>query len=324
MIVVTGGAGFIGSALIHKLNQIGRKDIIVVDELGTDDKWKNLNNLQFVDYMEKDLFLEFIADDYEGKSKFEAVFHMGANSSTTEKDMSYLIENNFEYTKDIAHYCARNKVRFIYASSAATYGDGSQGYKDDHEGIVNLRPLNKYGFSKQLFDNYALKTGLINEIVGLKFFNVFGPNEYHKGDMRSMILKSFEQIRDTGKVKLFKSYKKDFGDGEQKRDFVYVKDVVDMMVFFLENNKTGIYNVGTGKARSWNDLVKAVFEAMDKPVKIQYVDMPESIRNQYQYFTQAEMSKIREVGYSSPFTSLEEAVADYVQNYLMNNTLYLG
>ncbi|MHC4338135.1 MAG: ADP-glyceromanno-heptose 6-epimerase [Planctomycetota bacterium] len=316
MIVVTGGAGFIGSALIAALNGRGLSDILVVDELGADGRWKNLRNLSFADYVEKDDFLEMVFAD-KAPSGIEAVLHMGACTDTTETNASYLIKNNYEYTKLLAQWATDADVRFIYASSAATYGDGSAGFRDDEEKIGNLRPLNVYGYSKQLFDLWARRTGLLKKIVGLKYFNVFGPNEYHKGEMRSFVIKAFEQINATGKVRLFKSYKPEYKDGEQRRDFLYVKDAVDMTLFFLDNPKlSGLFNIGVGKAQAWNDLVKAVFAAMDRKPNIEYIEMPDSIRNQYQYFTQADITKLRNAGYKKEITPLEDAIKDYVQNYL--------
>ena len=323
MIIVTGGAGFIGSALIAALNKRGINDILVVDRLGSDQRWKNLVNLSFADYLDKEEFLEMVAEDVLPFS-VDAVFHLGACSSTTETDVSFLMDNNFEYTKQLAQWSADENIRLIYASSAATYGDGSQGFSDDEEKLETLRPLNPYGYSKQLFDLWAKQTGLLTKTVGLKYFNVFGPNEYHKAEMRSFVLKAFEQINATGKVRLFKSYRPDYKDGEQKRDFLYIKDAVDMTLFFFDNPKTaGIYNLGAGVARSWNDLAKAVFAAMGKKSNIEYIDMPDSVRNQYQYFTEADIAKIRSAGYKKPITPLEESVKDYVSHYLTQNA-YLG
>jgi len=319
MIVVTGGAGFIGSTLIAGLNSRGLSDILVVDELACDQKWKNLRNLSFADYVEKDNFLEMVLAD-KLPSGIDAVLHMGACSDTTETNASYLIKNNYEYTKLLAQWATDANIRFVYASSAATYGDGSAGFKDDEKHIDKLRPLNMYGYSKQLFDLWARRTGLLKKIVGLKYFNVFGPNEYHKADMRSFVLKAFEQINATGKVRLFKSYRPKYKDGEQMRDFLYVKDAVDMTLFFLDNAKlNGLFNIGTGKARTWNDLVKAVFAAMDKKPSIEYIDMPDSIRNQYQYFTEADITKLKQAGYEKKPTPLEDAIKDYVQNHLLKS-----
>ncbi len=323
MIVVTGGAGFIGSALIAALNKRGVDDILVVDRLSTDQRWRNLVNLRFADYLDKNDFLEIVAEDALPFS-VEAVFHLGACSTTTETDVSFLMDNNYEYSKQLAQWTADEDIRFIYASSAATYGDGSQGFSDNEGQLGLLRPLNPYGYSKQLFDLWAKRNGLLKKIVGLKYFNIFGPNEYHKAEMRSFVLKAFEQINATKKVRLFKSHRSDYADGEQKRDFLYVKDAVDTTLFFFDNPKTaGIFNIGSGTARTWNDLAKAVFAAMGKSPNIEYIDTPDSIRNQYQYFTEADISKIRSAGYKKPITPLEQAIKDYVANYLTQGD-YLG
>jgi ADP-L-glycero-D-manno-heptose 6-epimerase len=324
MIIVTGGAGFIGSALITALNKRQITDILVVDELGTDQKWKNLRNLSFVDYVEKDDFLEMVIED-KLNSSIDAVFHLGACSDTTETNASYLIKNNYEYSKLLAQWATADNIRFIYASSAATYGDGSAGFSDDQEKIEILSPLNMYGYSKHLFDLWARRAGLLKKIAGLKYFNVFGPNEYHKADMRSFCIKAFEQITSTGKVRLFKSYKPEYADGEQLRDFIYVKDAVDMTLFFYDEPQlSGLFNIGTGKARTWNDLVKAVFDAMDKKPIIEYIEMPESIRNQYQYLTEADITKLRKAGYNKQTTPLEDAIKDYVQSYLQTDEYLTG
>ena len=327
MIIVTGGAGFIGSAVIAALNKRQITDILVVDHLGTDEKWKNLRNLSFADYVEKNDCLEMVVED-KLPGHIEAVFHLGACSSTTETNASYLIKNNYEYSKLLAQWAQHRQggnIRFIYASSAATYGDGSSGFSDDEEKIENLKPLNMYGYSKQLFDLWARRTGLLKKIVGLKYFNVFGPNEYHKADMRSFVLKAFKQINAADKVRLFKSYKSEYADGEQVRDFIYVKDAVDMTLFFLDNPKiNGLFNIGSDSARSWNDLVKAVFAAMGKKPNIEYIEMPESIRNQYQYYTCADITKLCKAGYKKQITPLEDAIKDYVQNYLMKKEYLNG
>jgi ADP-L-glycero-D-manno-heptose 6-epimerase len=323
MIVVTGAAGFIGSAIVWRLNQLGRNDIIIVDELGKDEKWKNLVNLDYHDYINKHVFLEKIEKD-DVPFKVDAIIHMGANSATTEKDADHLMTNNYEYTKKLAIWAVNHSVRFIYASSAATYGDGSLGFVDNDEMCLKLRPLNMYGYSKNLFDIRALKKGLLDKIVGIKFYNVFGPNEYHKDDMRSVVHKAFEQVRDKGVVTLFKSYNPDYKDGEQMRDFVYVKDAVDMTLYFLDHpEKNGLYNVGTGKPRTWNDLATALFNAMGKPVNIEYIEMPDYLRAKYQYYTAADMTKLARAGYSKQPTTLESGVTDYVRNYLLKNK-YLG
>ncbi len=319
MIVVTGGAGFIGSALVWKLNQLGEEEILIVDEFGTDEKWKNLTGLKFIDIYHPNEFIELVLGDAV-PFEIEAILHMGACSSTTEKDADFLLQNNYHYTQDLAKYALTHRIRFIYASSAATYGDGSQGYDDKEKELNKLRPLNMYGYSKHLVDLWLHKMGMNEEVVGLKFFNVFGPNEYHKDDMRSVIHKSYGQILDAGKVNLFKSNKDKYKDGEQMRDFIYVKDTVDMTLHFLDNRETnGLFNVGTGKARTWIDLVSAVFNAMDKPVNIEFIDMPEHLKEKYQYFTQANIDKIRNAGYTKPILTLEDSVKDYVKNYLMKN-----
>ena len=322
MIVITGSAGFIGSAMAWRLNQLGKNNIIIVDELGKDEKWKNLVALDFEDFINKDVFIEKIETGLS--FKIDAIIHMGANSSTTEKDADHLLSNNFEYTKRLALYCINKNIRFVYASSAATYGNGNLGFDDNNELCKKLRPLNMYGYSKNLFDIWALKKNMLDKIVGIKYFNVFGPNEYHKGDMRSVVNKAFKQIQETGKVKLFKSQNKDYKDGEQKRDFIYIKDAVDMTLFFLDHkDKNGLFNVGSGKARTWNDLVAALFKAMGKPVNIEYIDLPEHLADKYQYFTEAKLDKIKKAGYAQNFSSLEEGVTDYVKNYLLPNN-YLG
>ncbi len=323
MIVVTGGAGFIGSAIVWKLNRMGEDKIIIVDELGKDEKWRNLNGLRFEDFYHKDDFMGLILQR-QIQFKITAIIHLGACSSTTEKDADYLMDNNFHYSQELAKYSLEKGVRFVYASSAATYGDGSTGYEDDENKMENLRPLNMYGYSKHLFDTWIKRNGLMNHVAGLKYFNVYGPNEYHKGDMRSVVHKAFEQVRDTGKVRLFKSYHPDYKDGEQKRDFIYVKDAVDMSLFFLEHqDKNGIYNVGTGRAQTWIDLVTALFDAVGKPVNIEFIDMPEDIREKYQYFTEARLNKLKNAGYTKPIMNVRDGVTDYVKNYLLKD-FYFG
>lgn len=319
MHIVTGGAGFIGSAIIWKLNQLGETDVLAVDSLGKSEKWKNLRNLKFADYLEKDVFLEKLLAGKFAPGKIAALIHMGACSSTTETDCRYLALNNYDYTKQLAEFCVAGKVRFIYASSAATYGEGEHGYGDDLDGLAQLQPLNMYGYSKHMFDLYAQRRGWLDKMVGLKFFNVFGPNEYHKGDMRSVVHKAHGQIRTVGSVNLFKSGRPEYGDGEQKRDFVYVKEVVDKVAYFLAHGEAnGIFNIGRGQADTWNALVKAIFAALNLPPKVNYIDMPEHLRAKYQYYTAADMTKYRalpgnenDVGYP-----LADAVADYVRNYL--------
>jgi ADP-L-glycero-D-manno-heptose 6-epimerase len=323
MIVVTGGAGFIGSAIVWKLNRMGMDKIVIVDELGKDDKWKNLNGLNYEDFIHKNDFMAMVLNRTV-PFKVSIIIHMGACSSTTEKDADYLMDNNVHYSQELAKYSLANGIRFIYASSAATYGDGSQGYEDDDLLMSSLNPLNMYGYSKHFFDTWIHRNGLIDKVVGLKFFNVYGPNEYHKGEMRSVVHKAFEQVRDTGKVKLFKSYKSEYKDGEQKRDFIYVKDAVDMTLHFFEHqNINGIFNVGTGRAQSWLELVNAVFNALGKPVNIEFIDMPEEIKDKYQYFTQADNTKMKLTGYDKKIMNLQEGVGDYIKNYLLKNQ-YLG
>jgi ADP-L-glycero-D-manno-heptose 6-epimerase len=323
MIVVTGGAGFIGSVFVAKLNDEGNEDIIVVDELGTSEKWKNLVKRRYADYLDKDAFLGLIEAD-RVPFPVEAVIHMGACSSTTERDAGYLMENNFHYSCRLAQWAQRHGVRFIYASSAATYGDGSRGFSDDDEMTRALKPINMYGYSKQLFDLWVLRNGSVSGVAGIKFFNVFGPNEYHKGDMTSVIFKAFHQIREKGRVGLFKSYKPEYAAGGQKRDFVSVKACVEVLWWLLGHREVnGIFNLGTGQARTWNDLIAAVFAALERPAAIDYIEMPDAIRGQYQYFTEARMDKLRAAGCPVDFPPLEETVRDYVRNHLLKSDPYL-
>ena len=313
MIVVTGAAGFIGSCILARLNERGETDILAVDHLDDGLKERNLEGKKFIKYIDKKNFIDMIKQD-RFKEDIRVILHMGACSSTTLQDAQYFEENNFLYTKVLAKWAIQRGVRFIYASSAATYGDGTIGYKDDEETIRRCQPLNLYGESKQKFDQWILDQGLIEKVVGLKFFNVFGPNEYHKGDMRSVIAKAYDRVTKEGRMSLFKSYKKDFGDGEQKRDFIYVKDAVDVVMFFVDHsNIHGIFNVGTGQARTWNDLAYALFKAAGKNAAIEYIEMPEILKDKYQYFTQADMSKLRGIGYSKNFDSLEESIEDYAR-----------
>ena len=315
-VLVTGGAGFIGSALVWALNRCGCEHIVVCDRLGTDEKWRNLTPLRFAHYVEADELLPRLQNGALGK--FNLVLHLGACSSTTERDASYLIRNNYEFTKDLAAWSLANRTRFVYASSAATYGDGAAGMADDDAKLDTLRPLNMYGYSKHLFDLHARRAGFLDRIVGLKYFNVFGPNEDHKGDMRSVVHKSFGQVRETGVIRLFKSHRPDYRDGEQKRDFLYVKDAVAMTLYLAANEKAGgLFNIGSGQARTWLDLARAVFGALKREPKIEFVEMPEGIRDKYQYFTEANLARLRAAGYAAPVTSLEDAVSDYVGNYLV-------
>ena len=313
--VVTGGAGFIGRNIVAELNRRGERRILVVDNLGDDERWKNLRGLEFEDIWSIERFREGLgANDFPG---VKVVYHLGACSSTTETDADYLLDNNYRYTRELCEWCLGHGARFVYASSAATYGDGAQGYSDADAATPGLAPLNMYGMSKHLFDLWALRNGVLGKIAGLKYFNVYGPGEDHKGDMRSVIHKAHGQIRETGAVKLFKSYRPEYGAGEQVRDFVFVKDAVDVTLFCGENEKaSGLFNCGTGQARSWNDLAKATFAAMGREARIEYIEMPESLRGKYQYFTQAEMGKLRAAGYGRAFTSLEEGIREYVQGHL--------
>ena len=315
-VLVTGGAGFIGSALVWALNRRGCDQVVVCDILGTTEKWRNLTPLRFADYVEAADLLPRLQSGALGK--FDLVLHMGACSATTEKDATYLAKNNYEFTKDLAHWALANKVRFVYASSAATYGDGSAGMEDDESKLDTLRPLNIYGYSKHLFDLHARRAGILNKLVGLKFFNVYGPNEDHKGDMRSLVHKSFAQVQGKGVIQLFKSYRDDYQDGEQKRDFLYVKDCVAMTLHLAATPRAcGLFNIGSGQARTWVDLSHAVFSALKKKPVIKFIEMPETIRDKDQYFTQANLLRLRGAGYAAPVTSLENAVRDYVCKYLL-------
>ena len=321
MIVVTGAAGFIGSCLVAKLNELGHNDLIVVDhyEDVSDPKTKNLVGRKYVRYFDKAEYLKLLrrdAFDYD----VSHIFHMGACSSTTLQDEDYFKKNNFEYSCEVAKWALKYNARLIYASSAATYGDGQYGYSDDDSLTPQLKPLNLYGLSKQKFDLWVLNQGYQASMVGLKFFNVFGPNEYHKGDMRSLVAKAYDGVVIEGKMKLFKSYKKEYRDGEQKRDFIYVKDALDVMIFLMQHPQVnGIFNLGTGQAHTWNNLAHTLFAAVGKKPFIEYIDMPETLRPRYQYFTQADMSKLRAAGYQRSFSSLKTAVADYCQ-YLRSKT----
>ncbi|MCL4130476.1 UNVERIFIED_CONTAM: hypothetical protein GTU68_045089 [Idotea baltica] len=313
MIVVTGGAGFIGSNLVKSLNEKGLSDIIVVDSLRQTEKWKNLVGKQIAQYYDKAEFLELI-ENSSFANEISAIAHLGACSSTTELDAAYMMENNYRYSQRLALVAAKHGVRFVYASSAATYGDGSDGFDDDVELLEKLKPLNVYAYSKHLFDLWAKKEGLLESICGLKFFNVYGPNEYHKGPMQSVILKAFEQICEKGQVKLFKSYRKDYAD----------EDCCETLSQLLSEHKdtAGIFNIGSGKARSWNDLAKATFSALEKTPKIEYIEMPDSLKGKYQYYTEAPVSKISSaLGNYSP-AGLEKGVASYVQRHLMKDKAF--
>ncbi|MGC9065386.1 MAG: ADP-glyceromanno-heptose 6-epimerase [Candidatus Ratteibacteria bacterium] len=320
--IVTGGMGFIGSALIWQMNEMGMDQVIVVDAPGESESWKNLVNLEFADIFDRNDFIQKL-ESGTFNNCISGILHMGACSDTTEKDFKFLLENNYQYTKRLAIWAKSHKCRFVYASSAATYGNGPD-FSDSEEQLSLLKPLNRYGYSKHLFDLWAYRNGMLKKIAGLKYFNVFGPNEYHKGDMRSVVVKKYFEITQTGAAQLFKSYRKDFSDGEQKRDFIYVKDVVKMTLFiYFKPEINGIFNIGTGKARSFNDIVKTIFKVLEKKENIQYIEMPESIKNSYQYFTQADISKLRTSGYKEKLYTLEQAIEDYIKNYLQQHDPYL-
>lgn len=328
MILVTGAAGFIGSVIVKELNDRGNEDLLLCDHFESGDKWKNLRNLKYDSFVQvEDLFNHPI---WKKQGGLRAIYHMGACSDTTQLDMDYLYKNNTEFTNKLLALAATKDIPIVYASSAATYGGGEQGYSDDHKGIPALKPLNKYGYSKQLSDEWILKQKKKPKVwFGVKFFNVFGPNEYHKGKMSSVVYQSFNQIRDVGEVKLFKSHRPDYKDGEQLRDFVYVKDVVRAMIELIATGTkkpaiSGIYNLGTGEARSFHDLVKATYAAMDKDPKIIFIDMPGELRNQYQYFTQADMTKLKKALPKFTFMKLEDAVSDYVRNHLAQPDQHLS
>jgi ADP-L-glycero-D-manno-heptose 6-epimerase len=331
MIVITGGAGMIGSMIAWYLNtKLQRDDLVLVDHITHESQWQNLVHRQYVEYLDRDQLFDFLEDNDE----VEAVIHMGAISATTERDFNKLVEANIHYSQDLWSWCAEYHVPFFYASSAATYGDGNAGYDD--ASIDNLRPLNAYGYSKHFFDQWALKQLPENSPpawAGFKFFNVYGPNEYHKERMASVAFHTFNQFSQTGKMQLFKGTKVGIKDGEQQRDFVYVKDAAAIVVHFLTQayskkpthhpiNINGIYNIGTGQARSFKDLSENVMTSMGKTPNIEYIDMPEDLQGKYQYFTEAPVAKLRAAGYTTPMTSLEEGVRDYVQNYLMQEDKY--
>ncbi len=320
-ILVTGGAGFIGSAIVWELNRRGCENIVIADRLGTDEKWRNLVPLKFADYIDGlDLLAQLPKSGAGGLPRFDHIIHLGACSATTEKDSDYLMRNNFDYTRQLCDWALSEGTRFVYASSAATYGDGAHGMDDRLADLSLLRPLNMYGYSKHLFDQYAAQRGWLDKIVGLKYFNVFGPNEDHKSDMRSVVHKSWGQIRDTGRIQLFRSHRPDYEDGKQQRDFLYVKDAVQMTLHLAETSTAGgLFNLGSGVPHTWVDLAEAIFAAAGLPADIEFVDMPEQLRAKYQYFTCADIGKLRATGYQDNVTTLQDAVSDYVVNYLKDD-----
>lgn len=318
-VLVTGGAGFIGSALVWALNQRGIDNILVVDRLGSDEKWRNLVPLRYADYMDADELQQRMQRRDASLQGITSVLHLGACSATTERDAAYLMRNNYEYTKDVCLWALAGDVRCVYASSAATYGDGERGMSDGAD-LATLRPLNMYGYSKHLLDLWAARQGCLSRLVGVKYFNIYGPNEDHKGEMRSLVHKAYSQIQATGRMQLFESHRSDYAHGEQVRDFLYVKDAVAMTLHLMETPQaSGLYNVGSGGATSWNRLAKALFQAMGRPVQIDYIPMPEALRGKYQYRTQADTSKLRAAGWSATPLAVEEAVRDYVVQYLAHD-----
>ncbi|MEQ9366314.1 MAG: ADP-glyceromanno-heptose 6-epimerase [Leptospirales bacterium] len=336
MIIVTGAAGLIGSAVVRELNRRGERDLLLVDHLGTTEKWMNLRSLRFREYLEKDEFLERVEWELSRRTGQDAgkwddplfadvktIIHLGANSSTTERDASHLIENNYRYSVRMAELCRLLEARLVYASSAATYGDGLRGFDDGHDHLHELRPLNAYGYSKHAFDQYMQRLDFAPAAAGVKYFNVFGPNEYHKGEMQSLVLKAYRQILETGKLNLFKSYHPDYEDGKQKRDFLYVEDAAAMTVFFALDNREakGLFNAGSGVANTWLGLAGAIFAGMEQAARIEFVDMPDHLRNKYQYYTCAPIDRLNAAGYTRAVTPLEDAVQDYVRNYLVPGEL---
>jgi ADP-L-glycero-D-manno-heptose 6-epimerase len=319
--VITGAAGLIGSALLWQLNREGVDDAIVVDRLGTSEKWRHLVPLRFADYCEADDFYARIARTPEAFGRISTVYHLGACSATTERDAAYLIRNNVGASQDVARWSLERGARFVYASSAATYGARETDLREDLDPHA-LRPLNMYGYSKHLFDLWARREGVLERAVGIKYFNVFGPNEDHKGEMRSVVAKAYAEIARVGRMQLFESYRNGIADGEQARDFLYVKDAVAITSFLgRSRDAVGLFNVGAGIARTWNDLARAIFDALGRPVSVDYIPMPDTLRPKYQYYTQATIDRLRAAGYAAPIAPLEDAVRDYVRNYLATGTL---
>jgi len=320
VVILTGGAGFIGSCFLGKLNQEGIDDVIVVDNLTDNCKWRNLVGKKFFDYIQKNDFLEVLESGRIPRIK--AIVHLGACSSTILNDAAYFLKNNYEYSKRLAQWADAHSARFIYASSAATYGDGSNGYDDAQSKLNDFRPLNIYGYTKHIFDLWMLETGLLNKSIGFKFFNVFGPNEYHKGEMMSVVCKRFDEVKSGKPMRLFKSKHPDYPDGAQMRDFIYVKDAVNLMYFFFTKpEKRGIFNLGTGKAQTWNEVAQGIFSALGQEPKIEYIEIPEELKSKYQYFTQAKIDKLRAEGCEYEFMSLKDAIKDY--SLYLENKSYL-
>jgi len=321
MIVVTGAAGFIGSCLVSRLNKDGKTDLILVDDFARDEKAPNLEGKKFTEKIDRDRFVEWFQENFR---KIEIVYHIGARTDTTEFNKAIFDKLNVEYSKSLWNICTEHQIPLVYASSAATYGLGEHGYSDNHEVVAKLKPLNPYGDSKNDFDKWVLAQSICPpNWYGLKFFNVYGPNEYHKGRMASVIFHAFNQISASGGMKLFRSHNPDYTDGGQLRDFVYVKDVMDVILFLGKNKPlNGLYNLGTGEARTFLDLANNTFTSLNKASNVSFIDTPADIRDKYQYFTEADMSKLRKAGYSAPFHSLEEGVADYVKNYLSGHLYY--
>ncbi len=321
MIVITGAAGFIGSCMLSRLNEEGYRDVVLVDDFSSQDKIPNFSDKAFTEKVNRSRFFPWLKKNHKW---VQFIIHLGARTNTMEYDVKVFNRLNLNFSIKVWNSCVEYGLPLIYASSAATYGDGSMGYDDNHDIIPKLKPLNPYGKSKNDFDIWALKQNRSPfSWAGFKFFNVYGPNEYHKGSMASVILHAHRQIKEQGLLKLFRSHHPDYQDGEQKRDFIYVKDVCDVMLFFMENRPVnGIFNLGTGKARSFNDLAKATFKAMGQKENIRFIDTPETLRDKYQYFTQATVNKLRNAGYDKPFTSLEEGIKDYIHGYLNSNAVY--
>ena len=315
-ILLTGGAGLIGSTVLWALNRRGIDDVLVVDRLDESEKWKHLVPLRFADYLDADDLTEAIECDPDALGPIRTVIHLGACSSTTECDADYLMRNNYEYTKRLARWSLEREIRFVYASSAATYG-ALEECLDDEAPLPSLRPMNAYAYSKHLFDCYAQRQGWFERICGIKYFNIFGPNEEHKGEMRSVVAKAFEQIRQGGVIRLFKSDRAEYADGEQRRDFLYVKEAAEMTLHLAESGSVGLVNVGAGKAQTWLDLVRPIFAALEVPERIEFIPMPEHLRAKYQYYTCARVDRLRASGYNAEIPPLADAVGDYVRNYLV-------